>query len=110
MEGLVRELEHAALFSTFSTAEQILGDYLIRPKAQVTNFCDRRGKAAGYVDSLDVSWTKPAALTAFEYSLKYATIVGDHPRGWAGPPPVSAATNCGRAGCGGCGASTGGTM
>lgn len=85
--GSVRELTDAVLFNTFPTAEQILGDYLPRAQAQMSNFRDRRGKAAGYFDSIDVSWTKPPTLTAFEYSLKYATVAGDHPRGRAGPPP-----------------------
>ncbi|CAN8100476.1 unnamed protein product [Discula destructiva] len=85
--GSVRELDDDTLFNTFPTAEDILGYYLFTAQAQVANFRDRTGKATGYIDSIDVSWTKPSALTAFEYSLKHATVAGDRPRGRAGKPP-----------------------
>lgn len=85
--GSVRELSDDDLANAFPSAEDTMSNFLPQAQAQIQALKDRAGKPRGLNTDIDVSWTKPAALMPFAYSLDYATVAGDRPQGAAGVPP-----------------------
>lgn len=80
----VRDLGEA-IHTTFPSPEDVRDTLLPQAQARVAGYRRPADRPAGYYDSMDVSWTRPAQLMPFNYVMEYATEAGDGPDGR--PPP-----------------------
>ncbi|POS81554.1 hypothetical protein DHEL01_v200071 [Diaporthe helianthi] len=83
MENIVvRDIgDEAAINSTFPSVMFINNTLLPLAQRKVLGYLDPAGKPAGYFDTIDVSWTRPADPMPFSYMMKYATDAGELPDG-----------------------------
>lgn len=76
---------NAAINATFPSPASVRDDLLPLAQQKVLGYLDPAGKPAGYFDTIDVSWTRPADPMPFSYIMRYATDAGELPDGR--PPP-----------------------